>query len=765
MIEPPSTPSAAVVARDQWWRCLFEASEDAQLVCQTDGAVIEANRRAHQLLGLRGTLALPAFLLNSFLTPGTAAKLAELLARSEGKPETLAAVSVMSHGQLSLVADLLVTPLGEGCALVVIKDASRRWRLESHVQRLISAVNATSDVLYLTDADFKLTFVNAAFQHVTGHTIEEALGMFAESLCAPGDRPKHQACCAAIQRGEDWRGEMLKIRRDDTTYPVEAAVSPIFDKNGLILGCVAFERDISTQKQLQAELEVERDYVHSIIDSVDAAVYSVDHDLNLRYVNRHWRSLPPGHGELVFEQEPQTGGCLLDFVPDPLRREQLRSLLQKVLVSGEAQEFRGTSGAGQEWLVKVTPWMHEGRVLGLNYVVVDQTKFCQLQTQLFQAQKMETIGALAAGVAHDFNNLLLAIRGNVTLLQLDPALEDSVRGRLGQIDHAASRAAEITQQLLSFSRSSEEKEVLLDFNQVVQEATQLARRTLKNRVEIIVDLAASAACVKIDATRANQLLLNLAVNAADAMPNGGSLSIRNDIVPLNVAQAERAKCAPGKLFLRCTVKDTGTGIPPEVLPRIFDPFFTTKAQGKGTGLGLSIVHNVVARAGGILEVESRLGQGTAFLIYLPLVSAEAPRVLEPEEPSLVRGHGRILVVDDMDFILEFTQAFLSAAGYQVLSATCTEEALALLEREEKPPDLILTDYNMPGRSGIDLIREVRSRWPQIKCLLASGYLEEEETRRIEAEVGNGILYKPYNVREATDMVGRVLAGKEPRPHA
>jgi len=754
---PTDTRASYESSRGRWWTSVFEASEDAQLVCQADGAVIEANRKAFQLLGFPANLDLPAYVLPSFLTEGTARKLLDLLQRPAGRQETLAAISLLTQGRLSLVADLQVVPLGDGCSLVAVKDASRRWRMESHVQRLITAINSTTDVVYLTDAAFRLTFVNPAFQQITGHTIEDALGRDSSFLRSPEQAMKAEAWRQAVANGKDWRGELLNIRRDGTIYPVEAAVSPIYDKNGVLLGCVTFERDISSQKRLQEDLQLERDYTQSIINSVDAAVYTVDRDLCLCHFNRSWEFFPAGHGGLSFDGPPQIGRPLLDHVRDDARRRDVQCILLAVLADGQPREIRGNVGEGQQWLVKVTPWTHNSQVLGLNYVVVDQTRFCQLQTQLFQSQKMETIGALAAGVAHDFNNLLLAIRGNVTLLQLDPSITEAILARLRQIDQAASRAAEITQQLLSFSRPSEEREVVVDFNQLVREASQLARRTLKGKVELHLELPETPVKVRIDSTRGNQLLLNLAINAADAMPGGGCLTIRNTLAQITADQAQRFQKPVDATYVCCAVSDTGTGIPPEVLPRIFDPFFTTKAKGKGTGLGLAIVHNIVARAGGFLEIDTCVGRGTTFLIYLPAVTACVVAEVKAPEPGLMQGHGRVLIVDDMDFILEFTQSFLVAAGYEVLTALSAEAAAGLLEEHGGQVDVLLTDYNMPGRTGLDLVMEVKARWPHIRCIVASGYLEEEEIERIQSELGARILYKPYNIGEATVLVGRVLA--------
>jgi two-component system cell cycle sensor histidine kinase/response regulator CckA len=369
---------------------------------------------------------------------------------------------------------------------------------------------------------------------------------------------------------------------------------------------------------------------------------------------------------------------------------------------------------------------------------------------------METIGALAAGVAHDFNNLVQAIRGNVSLLLLDEKNPEPLKYRLQQIDEAASQASDITQQLLSFSRASDETEAVLDFNLVIRDAGHLLTRSSLNKVQLKLEPADRPAKVRIHPTRAQQCLLNLCVNAQDAMPNGGDIILRNEIVTLTTTQAALTNHSGGSAFVKCSIIDGGTGIPQDLLPRIFDPFFTTKAAGKGTGLGLPIVHSIVTQAGGFIEVDSVAGKGTSFHLYFPTVNAELTERARNTPAELVKGSGRLMVVDDLDLVLDFTGTFLRAAGYEVLTATSTEEALEILNSLPEPIDLLFTDYNMSGRNGIQLIKEVASRWPKIKFILASGYLEANERTLIEKEFSARILNKPFNIRETAEMIAVML---------
>jgi two-component system, cell cycle sensor histidine kinase and response regulator CckA len=501
-------------------------------------------------------------------------------------------------------------------------------------------------------------------------------------------------------------------------------------------------------------------FARSIINSLDAVIYTMDRDLLLTNVNSGWQKMPSEHGWLSLPGAPEAGRPFLDYVENGERREELRKILGAVLATGESREMQVSSPDRRHWAVKISPWIHSDEVIGLIYAVTDQTAVRELQAQLFHAQKMETIGTLAAGVAHDFNNLLQAVRGNVELLRMQTQMPPDLLPHLHQIEQAAKRAAEITRQLLSFSRSSSDSITVFDFDQFVPEALQLATRTLHRAIELRFNPAGIPLPVKMDATRAHQMLLNLCVNAQDAMPGGGALTITNAVVRIEADQAARVSLPAESEFVRCSVVDTGVGIPPEIQRRIFDAFFTTKCVGKGTGLGLSIVHCVATQAGGFIEVESAVGEGTAFHVYLPLVSAEVPAAEAPPSGLPRQGRGKVLVVDDEELIRQFNARGLRASGFEVVLAGNGEEALMrLLQDTEATIELMLTDYHMPRVNGIDLIQRARSVRPKLKSVLVSGYLDEATRARVEQSLGARILQKPYSVREAVDLIAELLEGK------
>ncbi|HEY6227231.1 MAG TPA: PAS domain S-box protein [Verrucomicrobiae bacterium] len=749
-------------ARAALWRSAFEASEDAQLICTRIGRIHEINRKGAQLLGISNPNDCAHISVFDALSSAAGKRLHEILQRASSPSETMSAITLLSGvGYVRLIVDLQVTPLGNGFWLVAIKDASRRWRMESHVQRLVAAVDSTSDVFYLTDAELKLTFVNAAFQNVTGHTIEDALGRPADFLRDPSEASKIAEYNKAIHNGDYWSGELLNVRADGSQYPVEAHISPIHDRTGKLLGYVACERDITQNRKLQEQILRERNFVHSIIESLDSAIYTMDRDYRLTHVNGVWEIFPPQHGWLNLKKKPQTGDSFFDYVCDSVKALEIQEMFAAVLRNGQRQDYQVSGPGKREWLVTISPLKHDDTVVGLIYTVADQTKLHELQAQLFQSQKMETIGALAAGVAHDFNNLLQVIRGNVTLLAQD-AKDQPLDPRFQHIEEAAGRAADITDQLLSFSRASDEKLIVFDFNKIIKEVGVLTQRSARGNISLAIQPWAHPLKVRMDANRAHQVLLNLVVNAQDAMPNGGRLTVASKPVNLTAKLAAKFEQPVGAPYVCCSVSVTGMGIPSEIMDRIFDPFFTTKDKGKGTGLGLSIVHTVIRQSGGYLEVSSEVGKGTTFEIYLPTVDAEITKdAAKVDGPSMTKGTGRILVVDDLDLVRDFTQNFLCSAGYEVFVAAEAEEALTILERENGAVDLMFTDFNMPGKTGLELIEEVSKRWPEIKFILASGYLDDAERERIVGECGAKLLKKPYNVREATALILNVIRAQKP----
>lgn len=352
-----------------------------------------------------------------------------------------------------------------------------------------------------------------------------------------------------------------------------------------------------------------------------------------------------------------------------------------------------------------------------------EAALAQSQAQLLQSQKMEAMGRLSGGVAHDFNNILTAITGYSELALLNPKLDESLRPDLKEIFNAAFRAAALTKQLLAFSRRQAFAPRILDLNRELSELDRMLQRIIGGNIKLAFAADRSLLRVRADADQLGQAVMNLVVNARDAMPKGGTITLRTENVSLDAAALrEQPGLSPGP-YVRLSVEDAGEGMDPETMSRMFEPFFTTKARDKGTGLGLSTVYGIVKQSNGFIEAESRPGVGSVFRVNLPAVADAADAVRALPAPGPLAGTESILIVDDDPSVLLVTRRILENRGYAVLVARDGEEALRSFSDPARSIDLVLSDVVMAGLSGPELARRLRSARPDCKILFASGYAD------------------------------------------
>ncbi len=392
---------------------------------------------------------------------------------------------------------------------------------------------------------------------------------------------------------------------------------------------------------------------------------------------------------------------------------------------------------------------------------MDVTERLSLEAQLRQSQKMESVGQLAGGIAHDFNNLLTVITGHAGILLAREQLSPQIAEPLKEISEAARRAAELTRQLLTFSRKQVLQTQFVDLNEAVSNIGKMLRRILGEDITLDLNFSPALPAVKADLGMLEQVLLNLAVNSRDAMSRGGRLSIQTSSILIDEARArQNPEASPGR-YVCLTFADTGSGISPENLPRIFEPFFTTKGIERGTGLGLATVYGIIKQHQGWIQVESRTGQGTKFEIFLPASTEKsAALAMTPTEQRVIGGTETLLVVEDEAPLLKLIHHILESHGYKVMGCSAGKAALELWEQHRKKIDLLFTDMVLPdGMTGPELAEILQASKPGLKVIYTSGYGTEKVAGNYDLHDGVNFIQKPFHARKLAELVHDCLGRK------
>jgi two-component system cell cycle sensor histidine kinase/response regulator CckA len=516
--------------------------------------------------------------------------------------------------------------------------------------------------------------------------------------------------------------------------------------------------EIAQRDRIEEALRSSEAKYRCLIENLEQSIFLKDRDFRFVAVN------PRFCQGLGLDEEEVLGKTDFDFYPTALaekyRADDVRVLTESVRLEVEEENVAG----GQTRVVRVvkTPVKDDqGQGVGVLGIFWDVTSQRALEAQLRQAQKMEAVGQLAGGVAHDFNNLLTVILGNTAMVLSRMAPADPCRELLQAVEKAGSRAASLTRQLLGFSRRATLRAEPVSLAACVQETVHLLRRTIDPRINLDVQISPDLWPVLADPTLIGQALMNLCLNARDAMPQGGRLLLRADNVDLGDDYARLHLEGRAGAFVRLRVEDTGCGIPAEVRPHIFEPFFTTKGLGVGTGLGLAMVFGIVKQHQGWINCYSEIGRGTRFDLFLPRHEhAPAPAsVVPPAPPS---GTETILLADDEPMIRNLGRRILEHCGYQVLLAEDGEQAIEAYVNSKGHIDLVILDMTMPRLSGRDAFRRLRQIDPEVGVLFASGYSADNAASE-EVERALGFVGKPYRPDELARMVRCVLDQRKSCP--
>ena len=516
-------------------------------------------------------------------------------------------------------------------------------------------------------------------------------------------------------------------------------------------------RDITNQKTAEADLKRAEERMRFALEAAGVGVWDMDYTTGVLQWSETLEAqygMPPGTFGETFEAFVER------IHPDD--RESVAEMIGKAMKSGADFSVqhrsiwpdgtvRWLSGAG-----RIVLGEHGAPLRGVG-ISLDVTERRMLEEQYQRAQRLEAVGQLAAGVAHDFNNLLTVILGYCEILLADLDPDDRRQADIAEIQKAGDSAAGLTRQLLAFSRRQIIEPTVLDLNVVLAGMRAMLGRVMREDVKLRLGLRHDLAFVKADRGQVEQIVMNLAVNARDAMPTGGTLTIQTANVELDDHYVAMHHGVTAGRYVALTLTDTGTGITPEVLAHLFEPFFTTKEAGKGTGLGLATVEGIVTRSGGSVSVQSEVGRGTSFTVYFPQADA-AEMVATPRAPAAgvrARQSETVLLVEDAEGLRELARRLLHRQGYRVLIASGAQEALRLFEQNPSI-DVLLTDVVMPGASGPELTRRLVAQRPGLKVIYMSGHTEEAVIQHGVLKPGIAFLHKPFTSATLGRKIREVL---------
>ncbi len=622
-------------------------------------------------------------------------------------------------------------------------------RLQEQNEFLRNVMESITHPFYVVDAnDYTVKMANtAACPDVSS----------GEVMCYTLVHNRHQPCSdpqnCPLERVKS-TGEIVVMEhthhdKNGKTKVVEVHGFPIFDSEGNVVQMIEYYWDITARKEMEQALrESEQKYRALFEDSRDA-IYVATREGQFTDVNQAMLEL------FGYDREEMMALDARMIYADPgMRRQFQQQVEQQGFVRDYEVKFRKKDGTEMECLLTATVRRIEnGTVLGYQGIIRDVTQQRKMQERAQQQDRLVAVGQLAAGIAHDFNNILTGMIGYADLALTNPELPPTLRHDIKIILEQGTRAAQLVRQILDFSRKSIIHRQPLDLLPLLKENVKLLQRTIPENIVTRIESLPDRYLVSVDPTQLQQLLTNLAVNARDAMPTGGELRIHLSCWTLQPGEPRPFPDMASGEWICLSVTDTGTGIPADVLPRIYDPFFTTKEVGQGSGLGLSQVYGIVSQHDGFIDVESEVGKGTTFLIYLPSLEKSTGSASDSGDSAIPRGQGEtILVVEDEPMVLDVAQSLLESLGYRVLIARNGQEALQAHERHQDFIDLVLSDVVMPEMGGLELYRTLQQRDPSIRIILMSGYPPAESTHEIPAQREVHWIQKPLSLKQVAHTV-------------
>ncbi|MDJ0944159.1 MAG: PAS domain-containing protein [Kiloniellales bacterium] len=651
-----------------------------------------------------------------------------------------------------------------GCVLWLVDDITAERQMETILQeeqaRFVDLLEHAPIGFYSVDAEGQFLFVNQTLADWLGLPPEELLG---------GERRLHDVVRSAaapeaaaydpFAGGEDpLRGEVTLCGADGLAFTALISQDVVRAEDGQVLRTRSVVRNLSRERAVEEALAHSVQRFKRFFEEAPIGIALLEPDGRIAETNASFRGL------LELPQDGIEGKPLVDLVAE----DERDSVAKTIAAAGGNPSGDPTIEVRFQGGPEVVCALYVNRLEGADgkpagYIThfIDMTEQKKLEDQVSQSQKMQAVGQLAGGMAHDFNNLLTAMIGFSDLLLLRHRPGDQSFADIMQIKQNANRAANLVRQLLAFSRQQTLQPKVLNLTDVLAELTHLLRRLIGENIDLKVIHGRDIGPVKVDQGQLEQVIINLAVNARDAMPEGGVLTIQTSDVQLQRSAKRGRETIPPGHYALVEVRDTGCGIPGENMDRIFEPFFTTKEIGAGTGLGLSTVYGIVMQTGGFMAVESVIGEGTTFAIYLPHHELEKTEAVPDDEAEARRrvdttGRGTVLLVEDEEAVRAFSARVLRNKGYNVLEARSGEVALEVMRDHGDPIDLLITDVVMPQLDGPGLVREVRAERPELKVIYISGYTERNLSQSLDLEGPTHFLAKPFTLKQFAEKVKEVL---------
>ncbi len=656
-----------------------------------------------------------------------------------------------------------VYPSADGIA-IYFQDITNMRAQQEQLALLETAVSRLNDIVMVTEADSldepgpRIVYVNDTFTKRTGYGRDEVLGRSPRFLQGPNtQRDALQRLRTALEAHLPVRAEVLNYTKTGQECWLELDITPIFDAAGRCTHFVSVERDVTERRAIQEALALSEQRFRLVTQATADTIL----DWDLAEGTVWWSEGAESQFGYNVDRTPAGVEAWISRI-HPDDRQRVRDGVTDV-ISGEGTEWSGkyrllrANGTTARIVHRASVIRdHEGKAIRVIGSVSDITAQLEMQDQLIQSQKMEAVGQLTGGIAHDFNNLLYVITANIDALREQKDLEDESVEYLDLIGKASERAADLIRRLLVFSRQQPLIPDHIDVNDMVVQIIKLLRRTLGQQITIESALSNESLGVNIDRPQFESALVNLCINARDAMPKGGQITIETKAAMLGYSHAANNPDAIPGNYVLVAVSDTGVGIPPEVVDKVFEPFFTTKGVGKGTGLGLSMVYGFIKQSNGHIKIDSELGKGTTVSIYLPRgdIRSSAEIGANPEIPG---GHEKILVVEDDPQVRDLVVRQLQSLGYIATQASNAAEGITIFAGSHPSQDLILTDVIMPGSmNGKEMATEVLRRWPRTPVIFMSGYTDNAITPQELGSENIALLRKPFSKAHLAKAVRAAL---------